>query len=90
MFCSDGKSDGVLSDALILQFFVVQLGMCGGCGMDDQTLYVSHIGKELEDLQVIDELPGFFLSALDLKGEDGCAAVREVSLIELMVWMIRK
>ena len=55
--------------------------------MNHQTLHVSHIGQQREDLQGIDELPGLFLSTLDLEGEDGAATIGEVLLVQLMVWM---
>lgn len=34
MLCTDGKADGVLFDSLIQQFFLCQLGMSRGGGMD--------------------------------------------------------
>ena len=58
--------------------------------MDDKALYVSYIGKEGEELQIVDKLPCLFLAALYLKCEDGCSAVGEVPLIEGVIRMIGK
>lgn len=40
---ADGEADGVLSDTLLLQLFLVILGMRGGCGMDSQRLNICYI-----------------------------------------------
>ncbi len=53
--------------------------------MDHKTLYVRNVSKKGEDLQVVDELPRFILAALDLKCEDGGAAVGEVLLIKSVI-----
>ena len=58
--------------------------------VDDQRLHVGHVGKEGEDLQRINELEGFVLAALDLEGEDGSTAVREVFLIGCVVGVVRQ
>ena len=58
--------------------------------MNREALYVSHIGEDGEELEIVDELPGLFLPALDLEGEDRTAPVREVFLIERMVRMLRQ
>ena len=58
--------------------------------MDDQTLDVSHICQQREDLQVVDELECFLTAALDVEGEDGSAAVGEVLLIQGVVGVIRQ
>ena len=90
MLCTDGETDGVFFDALVFQFFLCQLGV-GGCSrVNDQALYVSHVGQQGEDVQAVDELVRFFLTAFDLEGEDGSSAVREVFLIEVVIWMIRQ
>ena len=64
--------------------------MGSGVGMNHQTLHVSHVSQQREDLQGVDELPGLFLTALDLEGEDGGATVGEVLLIEFVVVMARE
>ena len=77
MLGADGKADGVLVDAHVCQLLVGQLGVGGGGGVDDQALYICHIGQQGEDLQAVDELEGLFPAALDAEGEDGRAAVGE-------------
>ena len=90
VLCADGQADGVGLDALIQQLLCGQLGMGGGGGMDHQALDVRHVGQQGEDLQIIDELMGLLLAALDLEGEDGSAAVGEVLLVQGVVGMIRQ
>ena len=77
-------------DTLILQFLCGQLRVSGGCRMDNQTLNVSNVCQQREDLQLVDKLECCFLAALDIKGEDGRTAVREVLLVQCMVRMIRQ
>ena len=55
---------------LCFKFFRTHLGVCRGVGMNREALYVSHIGEDGEELEIVDELPGLFLPALDLEGED--------------------
>ena len=85
---ADGEADGVLVDALVLQLGLAQLGVGGGGGVDDQRLHVSHVGQQGEDGQVVDELVGLGLAALDVEGEDGSAAVGEVLLIQSVVGVV--
>lgn len=77
-------------DTLILQLLCGQLRVSGGCRMDDQTLNVSNICQQRKDLQLVNELKCCFLSALDIEGEDGCAAVREVLLVQSMIRVVRQ
>jgi hypothetical protein len=58
--------------------------------VDDQGFHVCHVGQERENLQRIDEPEGLVFPALDLKGENGAAAVFEISLVEGMVRMVRE
>ena len=67
---SNGEPDGVGLDTLVQQLLLRELGVSGGCGMDHQALDVCHVCKQREDLQMIDEVPCFLLSALNFKGED--------------------
>ena len=90
MLGSDGETDGSLGDTLIQQLFLGKLGMGGGCRMDHQTLHICHICQQGENAQIIDKLPCCVLAALDLEGEDGCSAVREILLIQCVIRMIRK
>ena len=55
--------------------------------MDYQALDIGHIGKQREDLEAVDELPGYLLAALDHEGEDRAASLRKVLLIELVFRM---
>ena len=88
MLGADGQADGVLVDAHILQLLGGQLGVGGGGRVDDQALHVSDVGQQREDLQVVDELKGFLLAALDVEGEDGRTAVGEVLLVQGVVGMV--
>ena len=56
--------------------------------MDDQALHVCHVGQQRKDLQVIDESPRLLLTAFDLKGKDGSAAVGEVLFIQRVMGMV--
>ena len=58
--------------------------------MDDKGLYVSHVGQQGENFQIVYKLVGLRLPALDLKGKDGCAAVGEILLIQGVVRMLRQ
>ena len=88
MLGADGQANGSGGDALIRKFLRAELAVGGGCRMDDQGFDVSHVGKQGEDFQTVDKLPGCLLIALDLKGEDGAATIGEVFLIQGMVGVI--
>ena len=85
---ADGQADGVLVDLLLGQLLVGQLAVGGGSRVDDQALHVGHVGQQGEDLQVVDELEGFLTAALDVKGEDGSAAVGEILLVQGVIGVI--
>lgn len=53
--------------------------------MDHEALGVGHVGQQAEQVQVVDEHACRVLAALDVEGEDGAAAVREVLLVQLVV-----
>ena len=57
--------------------------------MDDQRLHICHICQQGEQFQIVDELLRGLCVALDLKGEDRAAAVREVFLIQFLLRRIR-
>ena len=90
MLSADRQPDGVGLNAHIQQFFLRQLRMRGSCRMDHQRLYIRHVGQQREDLQMVDKFKGLLLATLDLKGENGCAAIGEILLIQGMVGMIRQ
>ena len=90
VLCTDGQTDRVRLNALICQLFLGQLRMCRSCRMDNQTLYVCNICEQGKDLQVVDKFMCFCLSALDFKGENRSAAMREIFLIQDMIRMIRQ
>ena len=87
---ADGQADGIGADALVGELLLGQLAVGRGGRVDDQALDVRDVGEQGEDLQIVDELMGLGLAALDLKGEDGAAAVREVLLVERMVRVVRQ
>ena len=81
MLRADAEANGGGRDVLLLQFVGRHLRVRSRIGMDDQALDIGHVGQEGENLQFVDELPGFGLSALYLEGEDGTATLREVLII---------
>ena len=87
---TDGKTDRRLRDTLIGELLVGELAVGRGRGMDDKALDVRDVREKGENLQIVDEGEGFFLAALDIKGKDGRAAVREVLLIQRVVGMFGK
>ena len=87
MLGTDAQSYGSRRDVLLLEFLRRHLRVGRGVGMNHQALHVSYVGQQREDLKGINETPGFFLTALDLEGEDAATAIGEVLLIEGMVWM---
>ena len=87
---SNGEPDGVGLDTLVQQLLLRELGVSGGCGMDHQALDVCHVCKQREDLQMIDEIPCFLLSALDLKSEDRGASVGEIPSVKRVIRVVGK
>ena len=87
MLDADTQAYGRGIDVLLFELLGSHLRVGGGGGVDDQTLHVGHIGKEREDTQVVDKLPSLVLTALELDGEDRTAAVGELLVVELVVWM---
>ena len=85
---ADGQADGVLIDLLLGPLLIIQLAVGGGGRVDDQTLHVRNVCQQGEDLQVVNELEGFFAAALDVEGEDGCAAVGEILLVQGVIRVI--
>ena len=85
---SNGKTDGIRLNALIQQLLFGALAVGCGCRMDNQRLYVCNICQQREDLQVVDEFLCLRSVALDLKGENGAAAVREVLLVQSLLLRI--
>ena len=61
-----------------------------GGRVNDQTLDVRHVGQQGENFQIVNELVSFLHAALDLKGEDGRAAVGEILLIQGVIRMVRQ
>ena len=53
--------------------------------MDNKALNIRNICKQRKDLQVVDELVSFFLSAFDLECEDRCSTIREIFFIKCMI-----
>ena len=62
--------------------------MGGGGWVDHQRLHIRHIGQQGENLQAVDKFVSFSLASLDLKGEDGCAAVGEIFLVQCVVGVV--
>jgi len=87
MLSTDAQANGGRCDVLLGQFLRRELRVGGGVGVNHQALHIGHVSQQREDLQGIDELPGFFLTALYLEGEDRAAAVGIVFLVEGVVRM---
>ena len=85
MLHTDGQANGRRGDVLLGKFFRAELRVGGGVGMDDQALDIGHVGEQGEDLEVVDETPGVFLRALDLKSENGAGSLREIATVQRVV-----
>ena len=88
MLSTNRQANGILINILICQLLISQLRMSGSSRMDYQALYICNIGQQGENLQVINKLVSFLLAAFYVKGKDRSAAIREILLIESMVWML--
>ena len=77
-------------DTLILELLSGQLGVRGGSRVNDKALYVCDVSQQRENLELVDELERSFLAALDVEGEDGSAAVREVLLVQSVIRVLRQ
>ena len=77
-------------DTLILELLSGQLRVRGGSRVDDQALDVCNVCEQREDLELVDELERCILAALDVEGEDGSAAVREVLLVQSVIRVLRQ
>ena len=57
-----------------------------GCarGVNYQRFHISNVRKQRENAEIIDEFLRGFIVALDFKGENRTAAVREVLLVQLV------
>ena len=77
-------------DTLILQFLCGQLGVRSGSRVNDKALYVCDVSQQRENLELVDELERSFLAALDVEGEDGRAAVREILLVQSVIRVLRQ
>lgn len=73
---------------LLCKLLRSHLRVSGGVRVYHERLHISHIGKERENLQIVNERPCLFLTALDLEREDRASSVREVLLIESVVRMV--
>ena len=88
MLGADRQPDRIRFDALIEQLVFAELAVGCGCGMDHKALDVCYVCKQRKNLEVIDKGMRFFHAAFDLEGEDRCAAVGEILLIQIMLRMI--
>ena len=77
-------------DALLFQLFYGALAVGRGCRMDNQRLDVRNVCQNREDLQAVNKLLCFLLSALDIEGEDRTGTVREILLIQLLILRIER
>ena len=85
---TDRQADRVRLDALIGQLLISALAVSRGRRMDDQRLHVCYVCKQREQFQIVDKFFRRLSVALNLKGEDGTAAVREIFLIQLLLYRI--
>ena len=56
--------------------------------MDHEGLHVGNVRKQGEEFEVIDELLRCLCAAFDLEGENRTTAVREVFLVESLLFRI--
>ena len=56
--------------------------------MDDQRLHICYVCKQREELQIVDELLRILCTTLDLEGEDRTTTVREVLLVQCLLFRI--
>ena len=68
VFRTDRHADRCRGNFGCGQFFRRKFGVRGGVRVNHEALHVGNVGKQAEDLQAIDELEGFFLTALDVEG----------------------
>lgn len=90
VLCPYRQPDRIGQDPLLTLFIFTQLRMGGRSRMNHQALHIGHIGQQRKQLQMIDEAMRFFYAAADIEGEDRCAAMRKVTLIERMIRMRRQ
>ena len=83
MLGADGEADRVRVDPRVLQLRRRELRMCRARRVEHQRLHVRHVCQQREQLQRVDELERFLLSALDVERKDRRAAVREI----LPIWL---
>ena len=62
--------------------------MCSGCGVDHKAFNVRHVGKKRKNLEAVNKLVCFLLTALDLKGKNRCTTVREILFVKCVIGMI--
>ena len=72
---ADRQADRVAADAYIGKLRIGELAVGRGGRVDYKALDIGDIGQQREDLQMIDELEGLLLAALNVEGEDRCARV---------------
>lgn len=87
MLDTDRDTDKVLGDTRRELFFVRELLVGGGSGLDDEGLGVTDVGQVRGDLDAVDEGVAGFEAALDAKGEDGTESV-EVLFGELVAGVV--
>ena len=58
--------------------------------MNHERLHIGDVRQQREDLQMIDEGLRLFLAAFDVEGEDRTGAVREITFVEFVIWMVRE
>ena len=90
IFCTDGQSDGIRFDSLIVQLFRSQLGVSCTCRVDYQRFHVCYVSQQREDLQSVDKVFRILFTALDVECEDGTSTVREVLVIQILVAIFRQ
>ena len=64
---ADGQADRVAADAHIGKLRIGELAVGRGGRVDYKALDIGDIGQQREDLQMIDELEGLLLAALDVE-----------------------
>lgn len=88
---SDAEADEVGRDAGRCLLFGLELLVSGACRVDDQRLGITDVRQKAEDLELVDELEGRLVAALDSEADDGSVEATVVVLAcRRMVAVARK
>lgn len=70
IFCTDGQSDGIRFDSLIVQLFPQSAGSELYLRVDYQRFHVCYVSQQREDLQSVNKVFRILFATLDVECED--------------------